>query len=195
MIEIEDKIVSDELFEEYFCCDLAKCKGICCVEGDSGAPLEIEDIEQIEENLEVIKKYMTEQGVETIEADGIFEIDGDGDYTTTLINRQECAFVVEENGVTLCAIEKACRAGEIEYKKPISCHLYPIRVTNFANGMCGLNYHRWQVCEGAIECGKKHGIKVYQGLKEPIIRAFGETFYRYLTEVDEIIEKGEIEEE
>lgn len=195
MIEIEDKIVSQELFEEYFCCDLNHCKGICCIEGDSGAPLEIDEVEEIEKNIEIIQKYMTPEGIEAIEEQGIFVIDSDGDLTTTLVNGAECAYTIEEDGITFCAIEKAFRAGEIDFKKPISCHLYPIREVKFSNGMTGLNYHRWSVCSGAVECGKRSKIKVYQALKEPIERAYGETFYRYLTEVDEIIEKGEIEDE
>lgn len=189
MIEIEDKIVSEELFEEYFCCDLAACKGICCVEGDSGAPLEIEEVEEIENSLEIIKKYMSTEGIDAVEEQGIFEIDEDGDLTTTLIGGAECAYSITENGITLCAIEKAFRAGELDFKKPISCHLYPIRVTKFSNDTVGLNYHRWPICGSAVKCGTANKIKVYQSLKEPIIRAFGETFYQYLTEVDEIIEK------
>lgn len=189
MIEIEDKIVSEDLFEEYFCCDLKACKGICCVEGDSGAPLEIEEVEEIESSLEIIKKYMSAEGIEAVEEQGIFEIDADGDLTTTLIEGAECAYSITENGITFCAIEKAHRAGEIEFKKPISCHLYPIRVTKFSNDTVGLNYHRWPICDSAVKCGASNKIKVYQSLKEPIVRAFGETFYQYLTEVDEIIEK------
>lgn len=189
MIEIEDKIVSEDLFEEYFCCDLAACKGICCVEGDSGAPLEIEEVEEIENSLEIIKKYMSAEGIDAVEEQGIFEIDEDGDLTTTLIEGAECAYSITENGITLCAIEKAFRAGELEFKKPISCHLYPIRVTKFSNDTVGLNYHRWPICDSAVKCGTASKIKVYQSLKEPIIRAFGETFFQYLTEVDEIIEK------
>lgn len=189
MIEIEDKLVSEELFEEYFCCDLAACKGICCVEGDSGAPLEIEEVEEIENSLEIIKKYMSTEGIDAVEEQGIFEIDEDGDLTTTLIGGAECAYSITENGITLCAIEKAFRAGELDFKKPISCHLYPIRVTKFSNDTVGLNYHRWPICGSAVKCGTANKIKVYQSLKEPIIRAFGETFYQYLTEVDEIIEK------
>ncbi|MEG1934980.1 MAG: DUF3109 family protein [Rikenellaceae bacterium] len=189
MIEIEDKIVSEELFEEYFCCDLAACKGICCVEGDSGAPLEIEEVEQIDGSLDSIKKFMSAEGSAAIDEQGVFVIDADGDLTTTLIGGCECAYSIAEGGVTLCAIEKAFRAGVIDFNKPISCHLYPIRITKFSNGTVGLNYHRWPICDGAVKCGTAKKIKVYQALREPIIRAFGETFYKYLTEVDEICEK------
>lgn len=195
MIEIEDKIISDDIFEERFCCDLSKCKGICCIEGDSGAPLDIEEVEIIAENIDTIKRYMSEDGIEAINKDGVYVIDSDGDLTTTLINGGECAYVVYDNDIALCAIEKAYRDGAITFKKPISCHLYPIRVSKFSNNMVGLNYHRWSVCSGARECGKRENVKVYQGLKEPIIRAYGEQFYTYMCEVDEIIERGDIDYE
>ncbi len=195
MVEIEDKVVSEDLFEEFFNCDYAKCKGICCVEGDSGAPLEIEEIEALEESLEQIKEYMSPEGIEAVERSGTFEVDSDGDYTTTLIGGAECAFSINDNGFTLCAIEKAYRDNKISFNKPISCHLYPIRVVKLADGMVGLNYHRWSICSDAVKCGTKSKTKVYQALKEPLVRVFGETFYRYLTEVDEIIENGEVVEE
>lgn len=195
MIEIEDKLLSDDLFEEYFCCDLADCKGACCIEGDSGAPLEIEEISLIEDHIEAIKPYMTRKGIEAITADGVFTIDSDGDYTTTLIGGAECAFVFRDKGIALCAIEKAFREGKIENIKPISCHLYPIRRKKFDNGMEGLNYHRWDVCKGAVLNGTIKKCKVYEGVKSAIVRAYGEEFYGHLVEVDGIIERGEIEYE
>lgn len=195
MVEIEDKIVSEELFEEFFCCDLSLCKGICCIEGDSGAPLKIEEIDMIEDEMENIRPFMTPQGVEAVEKNGVFEVDRDGDYTTTLVEGAECAFVVMEDGVALCAMEKAFRAGKSAYMKPVSCHLYPIRVKEFSNGMVGLNYHRWNVCSSAVCEGRKSGVKVYQGLQSAIERAFGTEFYGHLVEVDRILTNGEVEEE
>lgn len=189
MIEIEDKLLSEEVFEEYFCCDLSKCKGECCIEGDSGAPLEVDEIGLIEDNLDVIKKYMTPRGIEAVDKAGVFEIDYDGDYTTTLIDGGECAFVFREGDIALCAIEKAFREGEIENVKPISCSLYPIRRKKFSNNMEGLNYHRWNVCSSAVAHGKETGCKVYQCVKAALTREYGEDFYRYLTEVDEILEE------
>ncbi len=177
MIEIDDKIVSIDLLREYFACDIAQCKGICCVEGNAGAPLEIDEVDILEEEYAAYKKYMTPEGVAAVESQGFMVVDSDGDYTTPLVNEAECAFAYTENGVTLCAIEKAWRAGETQFMKPISCHLYPIRLINFANGGVGLNYHRWSVCHSACANGAKLQIPVYQSLKAPIIRRFGEEFY------------------
>ena len=193
MIEIEDKLLSDDIVEEYFCCNLSDCKGACCIEGDSGAPLELDEIDKIEENIDAIKPFMTAEGIASIEKDGVFTIDIDGDYTTTLVNGAECAFVFRDKGIALCSIEKAFREGVIENIKPISCHLYPIRRKKFANGMEGLNYHRWDVCKGAILNGEMKNCKVYEGVKSAIERAYGEEFYGHLTEVDRIIAAGEEE--
>ena len=174
MIEIDDKIVSSDLLREGFACDLGKCKGICCVEGDAGAPLELDEVDLLEEEYETYAPYMTEEGRQEVERQGFMVVDSDGDYTTPLVNNAECAYAFSENGVTFCAIERAYREGKCSFLKPISCHLYPIRVKQFSNGSYGLNYHRWSVCRDAVECGKKIGLPVYKALKEPIIRRFGE---------------------
>ncbi|MFI3262896.1 MAG: DUF3109 family protein [Rikenellaceae bacterium] len=195
MIEIEDKIVSDDVLDCYFSCDYCKCKGICCVEGDSGAPLEVDECGLIEDELEAIKPFMSAEGIEVVEREGVFTIDSDGDFTTTLVNNAECAFTINEDGFILCAIEKAYRAGAIPFNKPISCHLYPIRTVQLKNGFTGLNYHKWDICKDGVIKGKAEGIKLYKALQEPIERAFGKDFFRYLGEVDDLITKGEIEEE
>lgn len=187
MIDIDDKIVSTDLLKECFACDLGQCKGICCVEGNAGAPLEMEEVDILEEEFSNYKPYMTEAGIKAIEEQGFMVIDCDGDYTTPLIDDAECAYSFEENGITFCAIEKAWREGKCSFQKPISCHLYPIRVAQFSNGTVGLNYHRWSVCRSAVECGKKLGIPVYKALKEPIIRRFGEAFYNQLEEAAQLI--------
>lgn len=192
MIEIEDKLLSDDIVEAYFSCNLSDCKGACCIEGDSGAPLEMDEIGLIEDNIDEIKKYMTPEGIASIEKDGVFTIDMDDDYTTTLVNGCECAFVFREKGIALCAIEKAYREGKIENIKPISCHLYPIRRKRLNNGTDILNYHRWDVCKGAELNGEFHQCKVYQGVKSAVIRAYGEEFYEHLEEVDKLIETGDI---
>ncbi|MFR9526471.1 MAG: DUF3109 family protein [Rikenellaceae bacterium] len=189
MIEIEDKIVSMDLLQEYFACDIAQCKGICCVEGNAGAPLEIEEVDLLEHEYEAYKPYMTSEGIESVERQGFMAIDDDGDYTTPLVNDAECAFAYSENGVTLCAIEKAWRAGETQFMKPISCHLYPIRLINFANGGVGLNYHRWSVCRSACNNGAKLQIPVYKSLREPIVRRFGEEFYAALDAAADILKE------
>jgi len=187
MVEIEDKIVSDDLFEEYFCCDIASCKGICCVEGDAGAPLDADDIERIDADMETIRRYMTEEGRAAVDKQGIFVIDGDGDLVTPLVNGAECAYSYRDGDVTLCAIERAARDGAIGYLKPLSCHLYPIRLSKIG-GMTALNYHRWNVCRSAVACGRKRGVKVYRALREPIVRAFGEEFFGHLEEVERYLE-------
>ena len=181
MIEIEGKIVSADLLREKFACDLSQCKGACCIEGDAGAPLEIEEVDILEEEYENYKPYMTPEGIKAVEEQGFMVVDSDGDYTTPLINGGECAFTCyDENGVALCAIDKAYREGKCGFQKPISCHLYPIRVVEFSNGGVGLNYHRWNICSSACACGKKLGLPLYKSLKEPIIRRFGEEFYNAL---------------
>lgn len=195
MIEIEDKLLSDDLFEEYFCCDLTDCKGACCIEGDSGAPLEIDEIGLIEDNIDVIKPYMSRKGIEAITTDGVFTIDSDGDYTTTLIGGAECAFVFRDKGIALCAIEKAYREGKIKNIKPISCHLYPIRRKRFSDGTEGLNYHRWDVCKGAVRNGAARECKVYEGVQSAIERAYGKEFYDQMTEIEGFIERGELKYE
>ncbi len=182
MIEIDDKIVSTDILKSCFACDLEACKGICCVEGNAGAPLEMEEVDTLEEEYEHYKPYMTQAGIEAIEEQGFMVVDIDGDYTTPLVNDAECAYSFEENGITFCAIERAWREGKCAFQKPISCHLYPIRLAQFSNGSIGLNYHRWEVCRSAVECGKRLGVPLYKALREPIIRRFGEEFYAQLEE-------------
>ena len=190
MIEIDDKIVSADLLREGFLCDLSQCKGICCVEGNAGAPLEIDEVDILEEEYEHYKPYMTPEGIAAIEQQGFMVVDEDGDYTTPLVNDAECAYTYTENGVTLCAIEKAWLEGKCSFRKPISCHLYPIRLVNFSNGSVGLNYHRWTVCDCARVCGKKAGVPVYKSLREAIVRRFGEEFYAQLEQAAELLNQA-----
>lgn len=187
MIEIDGKIVSDDILTECFACDIARCKGECCVDGNSGAPLEMEEADILEEEYENYKPYMTPEGIESVERQGFMVVDCDGDYTTPLVDDAECAYSYRENGITLCAIEKAFREGKCSFRKPISCHLYPIRLINLSNGTIGLNYHRWNVCSAACENGRKLGIPVYKSLREPIIRRFGEEFYKALECAEDLL--------
>lgn len=190
MIEIDGKIVSADLLRERFCCDLGACKGICCVEGNAGAPLDEEEREILAREYPRFRPYMTPEGVRAVEAQGFALLDEEGDWTTPLIDDAACAYSYEENGVTLCAIEKAFRAGATDFRKPISCHLYPIRLARFSNGTIGLNYHRWEVCREARRCGKRLGIPVYKTLKEAIVRRFGEEFYTALEAAEELLKTG-----
>ncbi|MBQ2797329.1 MAG: DUF3109 family protein [Tidjanibacter sp.] len=191
MIEIDGKIIATDLLTEEFCCDLSVCKGECCVEGDSGAPLDIEEVDLLEQEWENYKPYMTPEGVEEVERQGFMVVDVDGDYTTPLVDGAQCAYAFKENGITFCAIERAYREGKTTFLKPISCHLYPIRVKRFSTGDYGLNLHRWNICKCAFECGKKNGVKLYRALREPIVRAFGEDFYEQLCQAALYVENEE----
>jgi hypothetical protein len=191
MIQVEDVLLSKDLFTQHFVCDLASCKGACCIEGDSGAPLEIEEIDTIEENIEAIKPFMTEEGLKSIDELGIFNVDTDGEYVTTLNNGKECAFTTyDNNGIAKCGIEDAHRAGKLDFKKPISCHLYPIRVSKLKLYEA-LNYDKIKICAPACECGSKLKVKVYQFLKEPLTRKYGEEWYAHLVEVDKLLSQNE----
>ncbi len=191
MIEIDDKIVSTDLLRECFACDLGKCKGICCVEGNAGAPLEMDEVDVLEEEWENYRPYMTPEGIEAVERQGFMVFDEEGDCTTPLVDDAECAYSYRENGITYCAIERAWKEGKTPFRKPISCHLYPIRITVFSNGSIGLNYYRWEVCRAARECGRKLGVPVYKALHEPIVRRFGEAFYAQLETAAELLRADE----
>ena len=186
MIQIEDKLISEEIFSGEFVCNLSKCKGICCVEGDAGAPLDKEEAQILENIYDKIKPYLTPEGIEAIEKQGKWEIDpNDGEYVTPLINNAECAYVTyDERGYTKCAIEKAYEDGVIDWQKPISCHLYPIRVTEYSS-FTALNYHEWEVCSDACTLGKELQVPVYKFLKTPLIRKYGESFYSELSDAAE----------
>lgn len=187
MIEIDDKIISLDLFEKKFVCDLNACKGACCVKGDSGAPLTMEEIDIIEEDLEKIKPYMRPEGIEVVNKTGVFYMDDDNEPVTTLVNNAECSFVYfDDTNTAKCSIEKAHSEGKTTFKKPISCHLYPIRVAKLRKYEA-INYNQWDICKPACECGAKLDVKVYQFLKEPIIRKWGTAFFEELKNIDQSI--------
>ncbi|MCQ2135870.1 MAG: DUF3109 family protein [Bacteroidales bacterium] len=182
MIQIDEVLVSSDILTECFACDSPKCKGCCCIIGDSGAPLEEVEIEAIEKNYEIFSPIMREQGRAAVDAKGFFEVDMDGDLVTPLVEgSEECAYChFLEDGSCLCSMERKWFAGEGDFRKPISCWLYPIRVTKLRNGMLALNLHRWDICKDAFAKGKAEGVKVYQFLKEPLIQFLGEDFYEAL---------------
>ena len=189
MIQIDDKLISEDLFSEEFVCNLAKCKGICCVEGDAGAPLDEDETHILDEIYPKIKPYLRPEGIQAIEEQGAYTLDFEGDLVTPLVNNAECAYVIfDEKGYTKCAIEKAYEDGVIDWQKPISCHLYPIRITEYSN-FSAINYHEWDICSDACTLGKELGVKVYQFLKKPLIRKYGEEFYQTLSEAAEEWEK------
>ena len=189
MIQIDDKLISEDLFSEEFMCNLAKCKGICCVEGDAGAPLDEDETHILDEIYPKIKPYLRPEGIQAIEEQGTYTLDFEGDLVTPLVNNAECAYVIfDEKGYTKCAIEKAYEDGVIDWQKPIACHLYPIRITEYSN-FSAINYHEWDICSDACTLGKELGVKVYQFLKKPLIRKYGKEFYQTLSEAAEEWEK------
>lgn len=191
IIQIDDCLVSDEILTEYFACDYEKCKGCCCIIGDSGAPLEECETEALEKNYGDYSGEMQESGRAVVAEKGFFEVDVDGDLVTPLVpGREECAFChFDGDGNCFCAMERCWFRGEGDFRKPISCWLYPIRVSNLSNGMHALNLHRWDICKDAFEKGKKEKVRVYQFLREPIERYFGEEFYTALDEAAKMLER------
>ena len=189
LIEVGDKVISTQIFERKFVCDLNACKGACCIEGDAGAPLTFDEVDILEETFEQIKPYMRKEGVDIVEEKGVFYMDQDNEAVTSLVNDAECAFVYfDDKGITKCAVEQAYIDGKTDFKKPISCHLYPIRVKQF-NDFTALNYDVWDICSDACSLGEQLAVPVYKFLKEPIIRAFGEPFFKELELVSEEITK------
>ena len=192
MIQIDDKVISLDIFEKKFICDLHACHGECCVEGESGAPLEDSETAILEQIYEQVIPYLTTEAVAEIETQGKWVIDSDGDKVTPIINGAECVYAVrDDKGLWKCAIEQAYYDGKVAFKKPISCHLYPIRVTQYKSFQA-LNYHEWFVCKPARVLGSKVGKPVFQFLKEPIIRKYGEAFFEELENVAEVLKKENI---
>ena len=177
MIIVENTLISDTIAELKFVCDLSKCKGECCVAGDAGAPLEESEIPILEELFPLYKEFLTLEGIKAIRKHGFFVKDNDGDLLTPLVKKKKyCAYIYFEDDIARCAIEKAYIEGKINFKKPISCHLYPIRIKTFKE-VDALNYHEWYVCQSACELGEKMNVPVSLFLKEPLIRKYGEAWY------------------
>ncbi|MDH6354040.1 hypothetical protein M2132_000360 [Dysgonomonas sp. PH5-45] len=185
MIQIDDTIISLDIVEENFLCNLSACKGECCVDGDSGAPLEPEEVKLLEEALPHVWDSLSPQAQALIKEQGVAYKDRDGDMVTSIVNGKDCVFTYyDSDGTCKCAIEKAYREGRIGFYKPVSCHLYPIRLGKYRE-FTALNYHRWRVCKAAVELGNQKGLKIYQFLKEPLIRRFGQKWYDELCLVAE----------
>jgi len=181
MISIDNTLISEDVLDRKFVCDLNACKGACCVAGDSGAPLDKDELDILTSLVEKVKPYMVPKGIKAVEKYGAYVIDSDGDYTTTLVSEgAECAFVYfDETNTAKCAIEKAYNEGAVDWKKPISCHLYPIRISKYKK-FEAVNYNTWDVCKPACECGKKLDVPVYKFLKEPLIRKYGKDWFKQL---------------
>ena len=189
-----DVLVSSDILTERFCCNLAACKGECCVEGDEGAPVTMEEISQIEDSLDAIWDDLSTSAQSVIDHQGVAYTDREGELVTSIVNGKNCAFTYYDDltdretgkvieGCCLCALEKACRAGKTQFMKPISCALYPIREKRFANGLVGVNYDRWKVCKDAVRKGIELDIPVYRFLEDPLRRRFGDTWYEELCQL------------
>lgn len=185
MIEINNTLVSDDLLDQQFVCNLSACKGACCVEGDSGAPLEEEECSIMEDVYDAVKPYMTPEGIEEVERGGNFVLDSDGDLSTPLVNNSHCAYVYrDEAGITKCAVEKAFLNDEISFRKPISCYLFPVRLKQYKT-FTAVNVQLIDICSDACELGEKLKVPVYKFLEQPLVQRFGQDWYDALKAVDD----------
>lgn len=180
MIEIGKTLVSLDVVEKQFVCDLNACKGACCIHGDSGAPLEDGEEKILEEIYDDVEPYLTEKGKKAIKKYGKWLVDSDGDKVTPLVGGdKECAYTIFEDGIAFCGIEKAYRDGKVKWAKPVSCHLYPVRITNGKRNVL-VNYEKWDICKPACACGEKLQVPVYKFVKNALIRKFGKEWYKQL---------------
>ena len=210
IIQVGDVLLSSDILTEKFCCDLSACKGQCCVEGDAGAPVTLDEIAEIEECLDEVWGDLSASAQAVIDKQGVAYTDKDGDLVTSIVRGKDCVFtyqaVIQGDGsfvtpgnvtkepspcITLCALEKAFRAGKTRFCKPVSCALYPIREKRLGNDLIGLNYNRWEVCKMAVVKGEQENSLLYQFLRGPLVRRFGEEWYdELLNTVKELKAQG-----
>ena len=199
IIQVGDVLLSSEILTEKFCCDLSACKGECCVEGDAGAPVTIEEVAEIEECLDTVWGDLSASAQAVIDKQGVAYTDQEGDLVTSIVRGKDCVFTCYESlqfttvniKCCLCALEKAYRAGKTQFCKPVSCALYPIREKRLGEGLVGLNYNRWAVCKMAVVKGNQENVRLYQFLRDPLIRRFGEDWYQELLDtVGELKHQG-----
>ncbi|WP_311441533.1 DUF3109 family protein [Hoylesella enoeca] len=183
IIQVGHVLLSSDILTERFCCDLEACKGICCVEGDAGAPVTLDEISSIEDALDTVWNDLSASAQAVLDKQGVAYTDREGDLVTSIVGGKDCVFTCYDDGVCLCALEKSYRTGATKFCKPISCALYPIREKRFDGGLIGLNYHRWTVCRDAVKKGRALDLPLYKFLKAPLIRRFGAEWYRELCEV------------
>ena len=189
MFQLGKTLVSEDIIEKDFVCNLSTCKGICCVEGEAGAPLEEKETHILSEIFPKVKPFMRSEGIKAVTTQGTSIKTEDGELETPLINGGDCAYVTfNAEGIAMCAIEEAYNQGEIDWKKPISCHLYPIRVQEYSE-FAAVNYHKWEICDDACSLGKELQIPVYKFVKQALIRKFGEEWYTELEKVAQSIKK------
>ncbi len=179
MVEIGDKVISIDLVEMHFACDLDTCKGACCIHGESGAPLEHEEVDLLKEEYPVFRGYLRPEGIRAIEEQDTSVLDADNEMVTPLVDGRECAYTVFEEGIARCALEKAFDEGMISIRKPVSCHIYPVRIRKY-NAFKAVYYDRWAICDPARDYGKEKNIRVFRFVREGIERKFGKEFYKQL---------------
>lgn len=185
MLQIGRTLVSLDVIERFFICNLERCLGACCIEGDAGAPLTEAERQKLKEILPEVWDDLLPEAKAVIERQGVAYVDEEGDLVTSIVNGKDCVFTCyDKNGMCQCAIEKAYRAGKINFYKPISCHLYPIRLKEYPD-FSAVNYHRWKICKAGEVLGRHERVRVYEFLKEPLIRRFGEEWYNELCEAAE----------
>ncbi len=189
MFQLGKTIISEDIIEKDFVCNLNACKGTCCIDGDAGAPLEESETKILEEIYPIVKGYLRQEGIDAIEAQGTYITTENGELETPLIDDADCAYVIfDDKGTALCAIEEAYNQGEVDWKKPVSCHLYPIRVQDYTE-FSAVNYHHWDICDDACTLGKELQVPVYKFIKEALIRKFGEDWYIELEKIADTIAK------
>lgn len=187
ILQVGKVLLSTEIVTEYFCCDLSACHGQCCVDGESGAPLTLDEAAELERLLPTIEDSLSAEARKVIADQGVAYVDVEGDLVTSIVNGQDCVFTCYEDGCCLCAAERAYHEQHTDWCKPISCALYPIREKRLSNGYIGLNYHRWSVCDPARRKGQELRLPLYRFLKAPLIRRFGEAWYKELEETAEAL--------
>ena len=183
MFQIGKTIVSEEIIQKDFMCNLSACKGACCIDGEAGAPLDKEETEILKSIYSKVKPFLQKESIKAIEEQGVFVTNDYGDFETPLINGADCAYVIfDKKGIALCAIEEAYNQGEVAWKKPVSCHLYPVRVKDYSE-FSAVNYERWNICDDACTLGRELQVPIYKFVKEALIRKFGEDWYSELEKV------------
>jgi hypothetical protein len=181
ILQVGDVLLSSDIITEKFCCDLEACKGICCVEGDAGAPVTVEEIAELENVVEHIVDDLSPEALKVLEEQGVAYTDQEGDLVTSIVNGRDCCFTCyAQDGTCLCATERAFRAGKTQWCKPISCYLYPIREVQLSDGSVALNYHRWKVCRDAVKKGQELNLPIWKFLKDPLSKRFGASWYAEL---------------
>ena len=192
ILQVGGVLLSSDILTEEFCCDLSVCRGACCVEGDSGAPVSADEVSSLEESLDAVWPLLSASAQSVIERQGVVYTDGDGDLVTSIVGGRDCVFTCYDDldsggpaagGCCLCALEKVCRSGRTLFAKPVSCALYPIREKTFSDGTTGLNYHRWSICQCGRDKGRRLHLPLYRFLEGPLTRRFGQEWYGELCAV------------